>query len=87
MASYQRLFNSLIVAALWLLQLPTLDVLAFMDYLIQVSFTASNITNYLTAIRSTCIACGSDTTPSSDQRIPLFVKAINTNRPLGTVYT
>ena len=59
-----------------------LDVLAFMEYLLQSGMSASNITNHLTAIRSMCIIYNCVTTPFRDNRIPLFIKAVKLNRPL-----
>ena len=63
-------------------QVSTLDVLAFMDYLLQAGISASNISNHLTAIRSMCIIYGCDTALFRDNRIPLFIKAIKLKRPL-----
>ena len=53
-----------------------------MEYLLQSGMTASNITNQLTAIRSLCIIYNCDYSVFRDKRIPLFIKAIEINRPL-----
>ena len=74
------LFLSFLVAVgLSLPQVDTLDILAFMEYLLQAGMTAANITNHLTAIRSCCIIYNIDTTPFRDNRIPLFIKSIKIN--------
>ena len=75
------LFLSFLVAVgLSLPEVATLDILAFMEYLLQAGMTAANITNYLTAIRSCCIIYNIDITPFRDNRIPLFIKSIKINR-------
>ena len=63
-----------------LLQVSTLDILAFMEYLLQAGMTAANITNHLTAIRSCCITYNIDNTPFRDNRIPLLIISIKINR-------
>ena len=75
------LFLSFLVAVgLSLPRVDTLDILAFMEYLLQAGVTATNINNHLTAIRSCCIIYNIDATPFRDNRIPLFLKSININR-------
>ena len=85
-AAYRRmlvLFISFLVAVgLFLPQVDTLDILAFMEYLLQAGMTAANITNHLTAIRSCCIIYNIGTAPFRDNRLPLFIKSIKINRPL-----
>ena len=81
---YRRMFalflSFLVAVGLSLPQVSTWDILAFMEYLLQAGMTASNITSHLTAIRSCCIIYSIDTTPFSDNRIPLFIKSIKINR-------
>ena len=86
LTSYKRMFalflSFLVALGLSLPQMSTLDVLAFMEYVLQSGMSASNIINHLTAIRSMCIIYNCDSTPFRDNRIPLFVKAMKLNRPL-----
>ena len=78
-----NLFLSFLVAlGLSLPSISTLDLLAFMEYLLQAGMSASNISNHLTAIRSMCIIYDCDTSSFRDKRIPLFIKAVKCNRPL-----
>ena len=90
LAAHTRMFYDflafLILAGLWMPQVSTLEVLAFVEYLFQAGISPSNITNYITAIRSMLILNGCNTAPFQDQRIPLFVKAIKINRPLDPVF-
>ena len=72
----------LVVAGLSWSQVTTLVFLAFMEYLHTSGMSASNVANYLTAIRSMMIIHALDTTPLRDQRVPLFIKALKINRPL-----
>ena len=48
LVAYHRMFNEiltfLILVGLWLPQVSTPDIFAFMEYLVQVGFTASDIT-------------------------------------------
>ena len=85
LAVYKRMFalflSFLVAVGLSLPQVSTLDILAFMEYLLQAGMTAANITNHLTAIRSYCIIYSIDTTPFRDNRLPLFIKSIKINRP------
>ena len=60
-------------------------VLSFMEYLVQAGCSASNVTNYITALRSMCIIFGCDTVSFMDNRIHLFIKAITINRPLNPI--
>ena len=70
------------MAGLSLPQVATLDVLAYMEYLHRNGMSPSNITNYITGIRAFHILYGLNTDQFRDQRIPLFVKALQINRPL-----
>ena len=86
-AAYRRMFalflSFLVAVGLSLPQADTLDILAFMEYLLQAGMTAANITNHLTAIRSCCIIYNIDTAAFRDNnRIPLFIKSIKINRSL-----
>ena len=56
-----------------------------MEYLVQAGCSASNVTNYVTALRSTSIIFGCDSAAFRDNRIQLFIKAITINRPLDPV--
>ena len=76
------LFPSFLVAVrLSLPQVATLDILTFMEYLLQTGMTAANITNHLIAIKS-CIIYNIDTPPFRDNRLPLFINSIKINRSL-----
>ena len=76
------LFVSFLVAlGLSLPQIATLDVLAFIYFLLQSGMSASNPTNHLTAIRSMFIIYNFNTTPFRDNSIPHFVKAFKLNKP------
>ena len=81
------LFLAFLVALdLSLPQISTLDVLAFMEYLLESGMSAENITNHLTAIRSMLIIYNCDASSFRDNRIPLFIKSVKINRPLNPVY-
>ena len=86
LAAYRRMFllflSFLVAVGLSLPQVDTLDILAFIEYLLQAGMTAANITNHLTAIRSCCIIYNIDNTPFRDNRLPLFIKSIKINRSL-----
>ena len=70
------------MAGLSLPQVSTIDILAYMEYLHGNGVSPSNITNYVTGIRALYILYGLDTQQFRDQRIPLFIKASQINRPL-----
>ena len=53
----------------------------FMEYLVQAGMAASNIANYITAIRPMLKVYGYNTVPFRDHRLKLYVKAIR-NRSL-----
>ena len=86
MLAYSRYFKDflafLVVAGLSLPQVSTIDILAKMEYLHKNGMSASNITNYITGIRALHILYGLDTQYFRDQRLPLFIKALQINRPL-----
>ena len=86
LATYRRMFRDflgfLVVAGLSWLQLSTPVLLAFMEYLHVSGMSASNIANYITAIRSLMILYVVNTDCLRDQRIPFFIKAIKINRPI-----
>ena len=67
-------------------QVSTLDVLAFMEYLLQSGMSAANITNYLTAIRSMLMIYNCDASTFRVHRIPLFIKSVKNNRPLKPIF-
>ena len=75
----------LVALDLSLTQVSTLDVLAFMEYLLEFGMSAANITNHLTAIRSMLIIYNCDASAFRDQRIPLFIKSVKINRPVQPV--
>ena len=66
----------LVVLDLSLPQVSTLDVLAFMEYLLKSDMSAANITNHLTAIRSMLIIYNCEASAFTDHRIPLFIKSV-----------
>ena len=82
-----ELFLAFLVALdLSLPQVSTLDVLAFMEYLVESGMPAANITNHLTAIRSMLIVYNREASAFRDHRIPLFIKSVKINRPLQPVF-
>ena len=86
LASYKRMFqlflSFLVVLGLSLPQITTLDLLAFMEYLLQSGMNTSNANDRFTAIGSMCIIYNCNTSPFRNNRIPLFIKAVKINRPL-----
>ena len=58
--------------------------LFFVEYLHPNSFTDSNISNYLAGIRAFYIIHGLPTDMFRDQSIRLFVKSLESSRPLMT---
>ena len=86
MRAYSRYFRDflafLVVAGLSLPQVSTIDILAYMEYLHGNGMSPSNITNYVTGIRALHILYGLETHQFRDQRLPLFIKALQINRPL-----
>ena len=85
--AYKRLFGLilafLVALDLSLPQITTLDVLAFMEYLLQSGISAANITNHITAVKSLLMIYNGDASVFRDHRIPLFIKI---NRPLNPVF-
>ena len=71
----------LVVARLSWLHVSTPVFLAFIEHLHISGMSASNIANYLTAIRSIMIIYSLETGCLRDQRIPLFIKALKINIP------
>ena len=63
-----------------------MDVLAFMEYLLESGMSAANITNHLAAIRSMLIIYNCDVSAFRDHRIPLFIKSVKINRPLKPAF-
>ena len=76
----------LVAMGLSLSQVSTMDVLAFMEYLLESGMSAANITNHLTAIRSMLIIYNCDASAFRDHRIPLFIKSVKINRSLKPVF-
>ena len=82
-----ELFLAFLVALdLSLPQVSTLDVLAFMEYLVESGMSAANITNHLSAIRSMLIVYNCEASAFRDHRIPLFIKSVKINRPMKPVF-
>ena len=73
------------LAGVWLHQVSSLEVFAFMEYLFLAGIIACNITYYIIAITFVLILYGCDTTPFKDLRIALFVKEVIINRLLNPV--
>ena len=67
-------------------QVSTMDVLAFMEYLLESGMSAANITNHLTPIRSMLIIYNCDASAFRVHRIPLFIKSVKINRSLKPVF-
>ena len=65
------------------LQVNTVVILAFMEFLTQKGLSHANISNHLAAIRASFIMYGLNTTPFRDERLPLFLKALKINAPLS----
>ena len=86
LAAYTRYFKDflgfLVVAQLSLPQATTLDVLAYMEHLLQSGMSVSNITNHIAGIRAMFVVYGLNPTILTDSRIALFLKAVRINRPL-----
>ena len=70
------------MAQLSLPQATSLDVLAYMEHLLQGGMSVSNITNHIAGIRAMFVVYGLNTTIFTDSRISLFLKAVRINRPL-----
>ena len=66
-------------------QVATHHILAFMEYLHQSGLSPSNITNYVTAIRSMYIIHACDTSVFRNQRLPLSIKSLKINWNLQPV--
>ena len=78
-----RLFlGFLVVAGLTIHQVTVTILLAFMESLVDQSFSVSNIVNYMAGIRSNFIIYGLDTLPFRDERIYLFQKSLKYTRKL-----
>ena len=85
LASYQHMFRLfmafLVVLDLFMHQISTMDILAFMQYLSESGMSPDNIVNmHLTAVRSLAIIYACDTLPFRDHRIPIFIKSLKINR-------
>ena len=72
----------LVALGLSLPQISTLDMLPFMEYLLQAGMSAASISNHLITIRSMYIIYKCDTSVFRDNRIHLFIKVGKLNRPL-----
>ena len=57
----------------------TVDILAFMEYLLHAGMSASDISNHLTSM---CVIYDCDIFAFRDNRIPLLIKAVKLIRPL-----
>ena len=67
-------------------KVSTLDVLVFMEYLLESGMSAANITNHLTTIRSMPIIYNCEASAFRDHRIPLFIKSVKIDRPLKPAF-
>ena len=77
-----RKFGGFVVAAgLALVQVTTLILLAFQEYLKIHQFKYSAIVTYVTAIRTMLLVYGQSTQYFRHRQISLFFKAIKINRP------
>ena len=87
--AYTRMFRDFLAflsfVSLSLPQFATHHILAFMEYLHQSGLSSSNVTNYVTAIRSMYIIHACDTLVFRDQRLPLFIKSLKINWNLQPV--
>ena len=70
------------MAGLSLPQVSTMDILAYMEHLLQSGMSASNITNHIAGIRAMFVVYGLNPTILTDNRIVLFLKSVRINRPL-----
>ena len=86
LAAYTRYFKDflgfLVVADLSLPQVTTMDILAYMEHLLQNGMSVSNIANHMTGIKAMFLAYGLNPSPLADNRISLFLKSVRINRPL-----
>ena len=86
LAAYTRYFKDflgfLVAANLSLRQATTLDILAYMEHLLQSGMSASNITNHVTGIKAMFLAYVMNPGVLTDNRIALFLKSVRINRPL-----
>ena len=64
-------------------QVNTVVLLSYMEYLHQKGLSYSNISNHLTAMRTSFIMYGLNTDPFRDERLLLFIKALKINAPLS----
>ena len=69
----------LITSRLTILQVNTIHLLAFMEFLAQQTMSSSNIVNYMAAIRAMYILHGLSTAPFKDDRLSLFAKSMKIN--------
>ena len=70
------------MAQLSLPQATTLDVLEYMEHLLQSGMSVCNINNHIAGIKAMFVVYGLNTTIFTDSRISLFLKAVRINRPL-----
>ena len=86
LAAYTRYFKDflgfLVVVDLSLPQATTMDILAYMEHLLQSGMSVSNITNHMTGIKAMFLAYGLNPSVLVDNRIALFLKSVRINRPL-----
>ena len=80
---FRHFLEFLEMAQLPTLQVNTVTLLSYMEYLHQKGLSHPNISNHLSAIRASFIMYGLDTQAFRDERIPLFVKALRINAPLS----
>ena len=86
LAAYTKYFKDflgfLVVAELSLPQVSIMDILAYMEHLLQSGMSASNITNHIAGIRAMFVGYGFNPTILADNRIALLLKSVRINRPL-----
>ena len=79
---FKDFLGFLVVADLSLPQATTLDILAYMEHMLQSGMSVSNITNHMAGIRAMFVAYGLNPSVLTDNRIALFLKSVRKNRSL-----
>ena len=75
----------LLTAGLSVLQVDTIVILAFVEFLYENKLSSDNISNYLVAIREVYVTYGLPTKAVRDERIQMFMCSFKINRPFGPV--
>ena len=79
---YRDFLLFLVLAGLSPLQVNSSHLLIFLEYLHGNSISASNIENYLSAIKTVTAKYGLPVSHFADQRIQMFIRALKFNSPL-----